>query len=98
MLSAAALDMIGFDVTSPINCDVRSMSYVWPAILSDQFLSKVWVTSGLVSALFYKQKPQHLIHQSLFLDLWLHILCCFFTVDRASCVRLQLVTIILLKH
>ena len=98
MLSAATLDMIDFDVTSPINCDVRSMSYVWPVILFDQFPSKAWVTSGLVSALFYEQKPHHLIHQSLFLDLWLHILCYFFTVDFASCVRLQLVTVILLKH
>jgi hypothetical protein len=67
-------------------------------MLSDQFIFKAWVTIGFVSAFIYVHKPQHLIHQPLFLAHWLRFLCFFYTVDCASCVRLQLVAIILPNH
>ena len=100
MLCMAIVSIVGFAVTAPINCHVRSLSphlAVMQLMQSDQFLFKVWVIFGFVSAFIYVQTVQ-LIHQPLFLAQWLHFLRFFHTVDLASCVRLQLVTIILPKH
>ena len=35
---------------------------------------------------------------SFFLALWLHLLCCFFAIDLASCVRLPFIAIFLPKQ
>ena len=36
MLCATTLNMIGFDTSTPINCQVSPVSPVWPVTLSDQ--------------------------------------------------------------
>ena len=57
MLTAVVLSMIGFDDTSPINCQVGFVSHVWPVILSDPLFTKAWETLGIVSLLFYVHWP-----------------------------------------
>ena len=57
MLTAVVLSMIGFDDTSPINCQVGFVSHVWPVILSDPLFTKAWETLGIVSLLFHVHWP-----------------------------------------
>jgi hypothetical protein len=57
--------IMGFDISTPINCQVSLVVYVWPVMLSNPIL-KFWITSGLVSAFFYMHMSQHLMLQSPF--------------------------------
>jgi len=55
---AIILNIVGFDTTTPINCQVSffKLSYVLLVILSNQlccYVLKVWMTFEVVSVSFY---------------------------------------------
>jgi hypothetical protein len=96
-LLAVILNMVGFDTTTEINCQVSCRGYVsFPLYCLIQYVPKVWVTFAVVSASFYVPRPQYLI---LFILVFcLPRLFSLFAVDCASSVRLPCVMVILPKQ
>jgi hypothetical protein len=92
------LNMIGFDTTTPINCQVSPVSHVW---LIDQLVNyncKAWATGEVVSNLLYVTRFQCLIPNSLIVGFSQHRLWLRFVVDYDSHVRLRCVMITPLKQ
>lgn len=53
------LNMVGFDTTTQINCQVGPVLTSGPSYWLINYVHKAWMTSELVSAFFYLHKPQH---------------------------------------
>jgi hypothetical protein len=94
-LLAVIVNIIGFDVTDPINCQVSVVLILSSRSRSDRYNLKAWVTFELVSS---SDGCLEESAQRLGSDLCLHCLLLGFVVDCASHVRPPYVKTIALKQ
>jgi hypothetical protein len=66
ILLGAAIEMIGFDTTIRINCQVSPRPTFGSLYCPVNCDAKAWGTLGIVSTFLYSARLQHLISHSLF--------------------------------
>ena len=96
-LLSVILNMIGMDNTIPLDCQASPVAYVWPVILSDNYVPKGLDHFPSREPHLFISRNTRQIHQSIFffLVIFLPRLCYLFVVDCASYVRIPLTMIVL---